>query len=136
MTGPSKEDIDWVKQQIAVKFETKDVGAGKPYLGMKVEKLVNGNLAISQEQYVEDLLVDFGMEDCKPMKTPVEKGLRIEFSPDEDPEFDDQFTPTNYRKGTGSLQFLASCTRPDIAYATNYLARFNSRPNRPAWLAF
>jgi hypothetical protein len=64
-----------VKQQIAAKFEIKDVGNGKPYLEMKVEKQVNGDLAVSQEQYINDLLTEFGMENCTPVQTPMEKGL-------------------------------------------------------------
>lgn len=135
ITGPNQQDIDWVVQQIATRFEIKNVDDSKPYLGMKIEKQANGDLAISQEQYIDELLTQFGMEDCVPKSTPMEKGLRIEFTPDDDPGLDQDFTPTNYRKGTGSLQYLVTCTRPDIAYATNYLARFNSRPNRAAWIA-
>ncbi|KAL1952898.1 hypothetical protein VTO42DRAFT_3975 [Malbranchea cinnamomea] len=136
ITGPNQKDIDWVVQQIATKFEIKEVDNSKPYLGMKIEKQANRDLAISQEHYIEELLTEFGMEDCLPRDTPMEKGLWIEFTPEDDQGLDDGFTPTNYRRGTGSLQYLVTCTRPDIAYATNYLARFNSRPNRAAWQVF
>lgn len=75
------------------------------------------------------------MQDCRPAKIPMRRDLKIEFSPDEVPEFDDEFTHEKYRKGTGYLQFLVTCCRTDIAYAVNYLSRFNSRPNKECWSA-
>ena len=33
----------------------------------------------------------------------------------------------------GGLMYLANCTRPDIAFATNLLARYNSSPTRRHW---
>ena len=35
-----------------------------------------------------------------------------------------------YLSAIGALMFLTNCTRPDIAFATNLLARFNSSPTR------
>ncbi|KAL1952445.1 hypothetical protein VTO42DRAFT_5389 [Malbranchea cinnamomea] len=116
--GLNQKDIDWVVQQIAIKFEIKKVDNSKPYLGMrlgmKIEKQANGDLTISQEYYIKELLTEFGMKYCLLRDTPMEKGLQIEFTLDDDQGLDDGFTPTNYRKGTGSLQYLMTCTRPDI----------------------
>ncbi|CAA7017728.1 unnamed protein product [Microthlaspi erraticum] len=33
----------------------------------------------------------------------------------------------------GALMYLANCTRPDIAFATNLLARYSSSPTRRHW---
>ena len=136
ITRLNQEDIDWVVKQIAAKFDNNEVDGSKHYLGMKIEKQANGNLVISQEQYIDELLTEFRMEDCLPKETPMEKGLWIEFTSEDDQGLDDNFTPTNYWKGTGSLQYLVTCIHPDIAYATNYLACFNSQPNHAAWQAF
>ena len=46
ITGPNQEDIDWVVQQIAAKFEIKKVDESKLYLEMKIKKQANENLAI------------------------------------------------------------------------------------------
>ncbi len=35
----------------------------------------------------------------------------------------------------GVLQWLATCTRPDLAYAAQALARYNSNPGPSHWLA-
>ncbi|DAZ97426.1 TPA: hypothetical protein N0F65_009877 [Lagenidium giganteum] len=33
----------------------------------------------------------------------------------------------------GALMYLANCTRPDIAFATNLLVRFNHKPTKRHW---
>jgi len=33
----------------------------------------------------------------------------------------------------GGLMYLANCTRPDIAFTTNLLARYNSSSTRKHW---
>ncbi|GJF00736.1 polyprotein [Phanerochaete sordida] len=40
-----------------------------------------------------------------------------------------------YINAVGSLMFLATCTRPDIAYTVSVLARFNSNPGQAHWQA-
>ena len=40
-----------------------------------------------------------------------------------------------YQSVVGSLMYLATCTRPDIAYAVGMLARFSSKPNQSHWVA-
>ena len=41
----------------------------------------------------------------------------------------------SYQSHVGSLMHLATCTRPDIAYAVGTLARFCSKPNQSHWTA-
>ena len=40
-----------------------------------------------------------------------------------------------YLSAVGALQYLATMTRPDIAYAVSYLGRFNHNPAPAHWLA-
>ena len=35
----------------------------------------------------------------------------------------------------GALLYLATCTRPDIAFAVSYLCRFSAVPTVPLWIA-
>jgi hypothetical protein len=135
ITGPNIQDLEWTIEQISKKFEIKHVSEDKPYLGMELTRLPNGDLFISQKRYIQQILEDFGMDNCRPSPYPMNAGLKLEFSPDEEGHLDNEFSPTNYRMGTGDLQFLASQTQPDIAYAVNYLSRFNSRPNKACWQA-
>lgn len=102
---------------------------------MEVSYLSNGDILLTQMRYIEEIIGEMGMESCKPKATPMAAGTAIEFCPDEGPGLQDEFTHTAFRAGTGKKQFLASQTRPDIAFATNYLARFNIRPNKQCWSA-
>src|SRR5882762_9526223 len=40
-----------------------------------------------------------------------------------------------YLAAVGALMYLATSTRPDIAYTVGYLARFNSNPGIAHWQA-
>ncbi|EDN08356.1 predicted protein [Histoplasma mississippiense (nom. inval.)] len=135
VTGPQEQQLDWILAEIAKRFETKDVEENKPYLGMEVKRQMNGDLAVTQNRYIDEILEDFGMDKVNPASTPMAAGIRLEFSPDEDSGLDDDFTATRYRQGLGSLQYLVSSSRPDLAFAVNYLSRFNSRPHKKCWAA-
>ena len=75
------------------------------------------------------------MEDCNTTKTPMPAGLQLEFTSDETGGLDDSYTAMNYQKEMGSLQYLTTCTHPDLSYTVNYLSHFNSQPNKAAWNA-
>ena len=38
-----------------------------------------------------------------------------------------------YLSVIGALMYLANCTRPDIAFSVNLLARYSSAPTRKHW---
>ena len=40
-----------------------------------------------------------------------------------------------YQSAVGSLMYLSVCSRPDIAYAVNTLAKFSSKPTQKHWTA-
>ena len=114
------------------KFDIKDLGVLKYFLGMKVEQNKNsGSLWIGQPAYIENLLKRQGLQDSKPTSTPVEIGLKLQPATS-------QVEPVNqaeYQSAVGSLMDLAVSTRPDIAFAVNSLARFNSNPPNDHWKA-
>ena len=81
--------------------------------------------------YTESLLQKFGMQDCKSVNTPVDCGMKLKPANEEE-ELVDQI---KYQSAVGSLMYLAISTRPDIAYAVNSLAKFNSKPSKEHWVA-
>lgn len=65
ITGNHEEEITQFKR-VAKKFEMKDLGLLKYFLGIEVAKSNHGIL-ISQRKYVLDLLKETGMLGCKPV---------------------------------------------------------------------
>jgi hypothetical protein len=86
----------------------------------------NKRLALSQEAYINRMLSDFGMKDCKPAATPMDKNLKIEPN---DPSFKASADVCQkFAKAIGTLMYLMLGTRPDIAYAVAYLSRWMANP--------
>ncbi len=71
------------------------------------------------------------MENCKPVGTPVDPGKYLAEATEDDETVNQQA----YQSLVGSLIYLATCTRSDIAYAVGTLARFSSKPNQTHWVA-
>ncbi|XP_056645818.1 uncharacterized protein LOC130451043 [Diorhabda sublineata] len=68
------------------------------------------------------------MKDCKPKRTPMEKGF----------QYNDKakiLTNIPYRQLIGGLMYLATTSRPDISYAVSYLSRFLDRVTEETWTA-
>ena len=89
-------------------------------------RLRPGTLAITQTDYVENLLERFEIQNANVAHTP---GYGQELS-SEQPE--DKLLGAQgiklYQSITGSLLYLAQCTRYDLCYAVNQLTRACNRP--------
>ncbi|MBW0466951.1 hypothetical protein O181_006666, partial [Austropuccinia psidii MF-1] len=120
------QNLQVFKLEIVSTFEMKDLGELKYVLGMKVTRnRLMRTISLSQELYGANLLKDFGMQDCKPASTPLVPSSRL------DPISNSNADPTNinYRRGVGLLNYLVSCTRPDIAFSVSCLAQFLNAPS-------
>ena len=76
------------------------------------------------------------MSDCHTVGTPMEPGIKL--SSDQSPntlEEQQKMHDIPYMNAVGSMMYLATTTRPDIAYAAGVLARFNSNPGITHWKA-
>ncbi|MGD0511293.1 MAG: reverse transcriptase domain-containing protein, partial [Candidatus Micrarchaeaceae archaeon] len=113
--------INKIKEALNAKFNMKDLGEVKNLLGIEVHRLPDGSVFINQPRYVEKLLKRYGMENCKPADTP----MALKITPS-----DDEYDMGIYQSLTGGLMWPSLCTRPDIAFAVGYLARWNSKPTR------
>ena len=136
LIGPNENELDRVSQQIAEHFQIKDLGHTKHYLGMKVDQdPEKGTIRLSQEAYIRQLLAQCKMENSTPVATPMDPGF-LNADIDGDGTGDDSpFDSEQYRSVIGSLQFLSTYTRPDIAFPAGYLARKNSALKLRHWKA-
>lgn len=121
-------DSQWVIDALSSRFELKDMGQIKHYLGMDVQIRPDG-IFLGQEAYTIEFIQSFGMEAAHAHKTPLDSGLIIDDEPDV------EINTREYQRGTGCLQWLAMKTRPDIAHTACLLAQYNSGPTRKCWNA-
>ena len=76
------------------------------------------------------------MEKAYPLNTPmIVKTLDVKRDPFRPPKEGKQLLGPEvpYLSAIGVLMYLANCTRPDIAFSVNLLARYNSVPTRRHW---
>lgn len=132
--GTTKE-IKEAREYLKKEFEMKDLGKTRFCLGLQIEYTKNGIL-VHQSNYTERVLKRFNMDKANPLSTPMMgRTLNIEkdpFRPKEDNE-KDLGSEVPYLSAIGALMYLANCTRPDIAFAVNLLARFSSCPTNRHW---
>jgi hypothetical protein len=108
-------------------FEVSDDGDLHHYLGVRFTR-ENGDLVARQDSYLKRVLDRFRMRDCKPAPSPMAAGFKID--PDSLPEHGTSEDVEEMRAIIGCLMYLQVWTRPEIAYAVNYLARFTLRADK------
>jgi hypothetical protein len=123
--GRSMEDINWVKQELSKKFDMKDLGKLKDFLGIEINyDKQNGILEISNKAYIEKMLNRFGILDSN--GTPMDPGTKLMEAKNE--------TNEPYLELIGSLQYLTLMFRPDIFASLNMLSQFQNKPGKDHFL--
>ncbi|XP_060673958.1 secreted RxLR effector protein 161-like [Ziziphus jujuba] len=115
--------VEEFKRAMMKEYEMTDLGLMKYFLGIQVQQ-AKGEIFISQEKYLNDLLKWFHMDNCKPMSTPM--ALNEKLRKDDGAEKADA---TNYRSLVGCLIYLTN-TRLDIVFAVSYVSRFMHEPSK------
>ncbi|PIK49151.1 putative Gag-pol polyprotein [Apostichopus japonicus] len=126
LAGKSNEHVTQVKVALAEKFAVKDMGELSYFLEVNIKQNTNGEIWIGQPVYTEKVLQKYGMENSKPVSTPVEVSSKL-VKATEESELVDQGL---YQSIVGSLLYLSTMTRPDINFAVCNVAKFTSEPTK------
>ncbi|GJR22777.1 retrovirus-related pol polyprotein from transposon TNT 1-94 [Tanacetum coccineum] len=102
-------------------FEMSMMGELNFFLGLQIKQMEDG-IFFNQSKYIKEMLKKFGLEDSKPMKTPM--SLDTKFTKDGECESVDS---TKYRGMIGSLLYLMA-SRPNIMFSVCLCARFQEVP--------
>jgi len=137
MAGNSKELLKSTKEWLSSTFDMKDMGEASYVLGVKIVRNRSKRLlGLSQETYINNVLKKYHMDKCKPIDTPVEKGLHLSLDKHpETPEEKAKMSNVPYSNVVGSLMYAMMCTRPDICYAVGMVSRYQSNPSMEHWKA-
>ena len=131
VAGERFAGMEAIKSGVAAKCEVRDMGEVKELLGMKVMRdKKTKKLTLSNPGHIMALLQVFGMDTCTPYKTAMASGVRMS-------KTGENLLPdgNRYAELVGSLLYLSTTTRPDIACAVGVLSRFMSCPEQDHMLA-
>ena len=119
--------IDWFVNELRHRgFELEIEGDFTAFLGVAIERLKDGRIHMHQRGLIKKIIAAAKMDDCNPNHIPAStQGL----GSDEDGEPWPQ-VPWKYSSIVGMLVYLATNTRPDIAYAVSSVRRFNRSPKK------
>ena len=117
-----------IKDILKSKFKMKDLGNITNFLGIQFNQL-QGNIEMSQCQYVESILLKFGMSNCNPRYTPCELNPSSVVHSD---SFDK--STRRFREIVGSLIYLMTCTRPDLSWTVTKLSQHLAEPTAADWV--
>jgi len=97
------------------------------YLGFKVARnREKSEIVLHQSAFVDKVLKRFHMPQCNSVPTPEE--VRV-FNPEGSELLGEEFP---FKEAIGSLLYLATCTRPDLAHAVSVASR-TSKPTVAHW---
>ena len=124
------------EKQMVAKFIIGEKSQLAWFLGMGVKR-TEGRIVLDQRQYVTKLLDNFGMLECKSVATPLAEKLVLTRAdcPDDNSDEQSEMKQHDYRGLVGNLNYLATTTRPDIAYAAHALSSYLANPGMVHWTA-
>jgi hypothetical protein len=97
------------------------IGELRFFLGLQIKQLKYG-IFVSQSKYLKDMLKKFGLENAKPIKTPMATNGHLDF--DEGGTIVDQKL---FRSIIGSFLYITA-SRPDVMFSVCMCARFQASP--------
>lgn len=129
----STEVMERFKTFIHGEYDLKWTDKPTLYLGIRITTSDDGSfIGINQSHYIESTLERFAMTNSKPVKSPLPHKTILNPGSDEDIK---AAADLPYQSLVGCLGWIASTTRPDIAYAVSQLGRFNSAWTSAHWIA-
>jgi hypothetical protein len=127
-------DVQRFKDLISARFKMDDIGELKHLLGVKVSRVDDKQLYLSQEVYLAKVLEDHNLSNARPVSVPMVPNTQLaRATPFERQQFEQ--VGANYRRSIGMLMYLAVCTRPDIAFALSQLSKHLESPGITHWRA-
>ncbi|SGY27823.1 BQ5605_C123g13318 [Microbotryum silenes-dioicae] len=132
MISPDLAEIERVISGLEQRYGVKRLGPAEYILGIQIRRLDDGSIALSQERYIMDVLARFHFDTTTRGTTvPMTPGLSLTAIPGQATERIRSW----YLQAIGSLLYISLGTRPDIAFAVSYLARFANNPGHRHWIA-
>ena len=119
IASSSEEEVQKLITDLQTEFKIKHKAADY-FLGLEIQENKEG-IKVTQVAYTRKLLEKFNMYECKPVSSPILKDENPQSRKAPDSVNENKKFP--YREAVGSLMYLMTGTRPDIAYAVGVVSR-------------
>jgi Reverse transcriptase (RNA-dependent DNA polymerase) len=116
ITGDDESEIAQLKAKLDKKFEVKDLGQFRYFIGIEVTRGIK-RIVLSQRKYVLDLLTETSMLGCRPVTSPIDAKCKLST------ETGEPVDRERYQRLVGRLIYL-SHTLPDISFAVSIVSRY------------
>lgn len=110
--------------ELGQKYGIKDQGFLHTYLGIEIDQNDLG-ISIHQKKFTKEILEQFGYDKANGVGNPMEVNMHLVSKAD----IDKNVLEFDYRGALGKLMYLATSTRPDIAFVVGQLSRFTGNPD-------
>jgi hypothetical protein len=123
---PDLAEVERIKKALGEKVKIKDLGEVNYFLGMAIIRdLPKREISMSQSLYSRRILVKYGYSKLNSATTPMEHGLMLE--PNQNQATSAEIN--RFQQEVGSLIYLITRTRPDLAQSVVTVARYMANPN-------
>ena len=95
--------LQTLKQSLERSFHMKDLGAAKSCIGIRITQ-GGESISLNQEEYINEILVKFGMDGCTPTRTPVDISSKLSTRHEDEPSL---LGKVPYQEALGCLLFFA-----------------------------
>ncbi|GBL72939.1 Retrovirus-related Pol polyprotein from transposon TNT 1-94 [Araneus ventricosus] len=119
--------VDLLHNHLSKHLNIKYDGIAKNCLGIELNQ-TNSKITMSQSNYIKELLEIYNMLECNTVSTPMALGTKLCTATTPDDKLP-------YRELIGSLNYLAVCTHPDIAYFISKQSQYLTCYDKSHWLA-
>jgi hypothetical protein len=127
IVGQNKSIIVSFLNQLQEVYKIKIKEKPTQHLGYTLEWGTN-SVVLHHQAYVEKILKAFNMDTANSVKTPLPTNALHQVELESKP-----FDTAVMQKAMGYINYLAIHSRPDIAFATNLLSRYSSKPTQHHW---
>ncbi|KAM0730296.1 Retrovirus-related Pol polyprotein from transposon TNT 1-94 [Formica fusca] len=114
LMGKNQQEMKQIIKELKSEFKMTVENKPKTFVGFEIIK-EERDIKLLQADYITKILKQYNMNNAKPVKIPLLKGEGNET------ELKNKNYP--YREVVGSLLYLSTKTRPDIAYGVNFCSR-------------
>lgn len=121
IVGENLKEINELIKKLKQEFKITVTQEIKTFVGLEISKSQDV-IKLTQKDYTEKLLKHYKMDDAKPTRVPIQQVERT--------KTESKNNDYPYREVVGSLLYLSTKTRPDIAYGVNFCSRYVEQPTQ------